>query len=61
MDIGDFVEALHYVTKDYKIRGEIIAFDDDGYMTILEKDEELYIYSGHFYTRKLYKLEIELL
>jgi hypothetical protein len=61
MELGDFIKASH-VRMDCVYEGEIVAFDDDGYITLLENNEQYcYIYSGHFYLKKLSGLEIELL
>jgi hypothetical protein len=60
MELGDFIKASH-VRMDCVYVGQIIAFDDDGYITLLENNKECYLYSGHFYLKKLSSLEIELL
>ena len=60
MELGDFIRAEHLV-NGHTIEGELIGYDDDGFLFILKNNKQYYINSRHYYLKKLIGIERELL
>jgi hypothetical protein len=60
MELGSFIRAVHF-GNGHIIEGELVAYDDDGFLFILNCDKEYYINYKHYYLKKLCSLEVELI